>query len=173
MSNEIEKQDTAELWRQIQEFLESTETCHICQGVLSLDDVGPTHCENCSWDCDEHDGPECPTVQSQHQQAKRSIAALKERMEQAERISGELLRALEENESLARKLEQAEQDSQRLREALLNTRSALLVAKLVAPARRIIWSNVIADIDAAMRKAKAQKDVEPERDGELWEKEPE
>lgn len=50
--------------------------------------------------------------------------------------------------------EEAEQESRRLRDALSNTRSALLVAKLGAPARRIIWSSVIADIDAAMRKAK-------------------
>ena len=43
-------------------LLDAMETCHICQGVLSLDDIGPTHCENCSGDCDDHEAPECKPI---------------------------------------------------------------------------------------------------------------
>lgn len=57
-------------------LLDALETCHICKGTLSLDDTEATHCENCSWDCDEHDEPECVPLYVLHQNARQAVAAL-------------------------------------------------------------------------------------------------
>ena len=35
------------------------ETCHVCSGEVCLDAMEPTHCEDCSGDCDNHAGTDC------------------------------------------------------------------------------------------------------------------
>ncbi len=44
---------------------EAMATCHICQGVLLVED-GVAHCEDCSYDCDEHAEPACPSIDALH-----------------------------------------------------------------------------------------------------------
>jgi len=60
----------------ISALLDAMETCHVCQGTLSLDDVEPTHCENCSWDCDEHPEPGCIPLYVLHLNAKLAVRDL-------------------------------------------------------------------------------------------------
>ena len=54
-------------------LLDAMETCHICHGQISLADEPPTHCEDCSWDCDEHDEPDCESVFWLHHKAKMAV----------------------------------------------------------------------------------------------------
>ena len=58
-------------------LLVAMETCHVCHGTLSLDDVEPTHCEDCSWDCDEHPEPNCTPLYVLHLKAKRAVRRLR------------------------------------------------------------------------------------------------
>lgn len=53
-------------------------TCHICGGTLHLEDAGPTHCEDCSNDCEEHDNEPC-SLATIH----RAAAALISRLEKS------------------------------------------------------------------------------------------
>jgi hypothetical protein len=55
----------------------TAETCHICQGTLLVEE-GPAHCEDCSWDCDEHEQPDCLGLDVLHEQLKRMIAKARE-----------------------------------------------------------------------------------------------
>lgn len=66
----------AEALAKITALLDAIETCHICGGTLALDDVEPTHCENCSSDCDYHDAPDCVLLSHLHQEARRALVAL-------------------------------------------------------------------------------------------------
>ena len=58
----------------VSELLDAMETCHICKGAIVLQDY-PTHCETCSYDCEEHDGPACVTVDVLHARIRKAIAA--------------------------------------------------------------------------------------------------
>lgn len=60
----------------IEALLDAMETCHVCQGALALDDVEPTHCENCSSCCDEHDAPECTQMFQLHREARLAVRVL-------------------------------------------------------------------------------------------------
>jgi hypothetical protein len=42
--------------------------------------AAPTHCEDCSWDCDEHDEPDCESIFWLHHKAKMAVKTLCERM---------------------------------------------------------------------------------------------
>lgn len=67
---------TSEALTHITALLDALETCHICCGTLALDDVGPTHCENCSSDCDEHEAPACAPLSQLHSEARRAVRLL-------------------------------------------------------------------------------------------------
>ena len=62
----------------IERLLDSLDTCHQCKGILTVDDT-PTYCEEggCSWDCDEHDGPECTPRSELQRRARVSVRELK------------------------------------------------------------------------------------------------
>lgn len=36
-------------------------TCHICGNSILIED-GPTHCEDCGYDCEEHASPDCEPI---------------------------------------------------------------------------------------------------------------
>ena len=38
------------------------DTCHVCAGEVCLDTTEPTHCEDCSADCECHEGDECVPI---------------------------------------------------------------------------------------------------------------
>lgn len=57
----------------IRKLLHTMETCHICKGAMILQEH-PVHCEDCSGDCENHDEPECSTIQGLHFAAKKSLA---------------------------------------------------------------------------------------------------
>ena len=59
-------------------LLNAMETCHICQGTLSLDDIEPAHCEDCSGDCDSHDEPDCTPIYVLHRDLRAAIDAARE-----------------------------------------------------------------------------------------------
>jgi hypothetical protein len=56
-------------------LLSAMETCHICQGLIVLDE-NPTHCEDCSWDCDDHIDPDCVPMAVLHANLKAAIKKL-------------------------------------------------------------------------------------------------
>lgn len=56
------------------ELLSAMETCHICKGSIIIQDF-PTHCEDCSGDCDDHDEPPCIPVDVAFNQVRRALAA--------------------------------------------------------------------------------------------------
>ena len=56
-------------------LVDAMETCHICSGTLLVDD-GPAHCENCSGDCDDHDLPNCRSIEYLHSKLKRALKGI-------------------------------------------------------------------------------------------------
>jgi len=46
-------------------LIAAMDTCHICGGVLIVEE-GPSHCENCSYDCEGHEGEECTPIYEYH-----------------------------------------------------------------------------------------------------------
>ena len=61
-------------------LLDTLETCHVCHGSLHLEDVEPTHCEDCSVDCEDHKGPPCEPLYATLLRAQRALYAIKERL---------------------------------------------------------------------------------------------
>lgn len=55
-------------------LLDTMETCHICKGSIILDE-NATHCENCSYDCDDHEEPRCVPIYVLHQNLRKLLAA--------------------------------------------------------------------------------------------------
>lgn len=53
-------------------LVDAMETCHICKGAILVTEE-PVHCEDCSYDCDDHDGPECATLESLHRNLKTAL----------------------------------------------------------------------------------------------------
>ena len=53
-------------------LVDAMETCHICLGTILVDE-DPVHCEDCSFDCDEHQLPACRSIQDLHAELKRQI----------------------------------------------------------------------------------------------------
>lgn len=53
-------------------LIAAMETCHDC-GAEILVDSGPTHCEDCSYDCDAHEEPDCVPLYDLHLNAKLAI----------------------------------------------------------------------------------------------------
>lgn len=50
------------------------ETCHICQAELIVEE-GPSYCgeSGCSYDCEDHEGPECQLISTLHENLKRLL----------------------------------------------------------------------------------------------------
>lgn len=67
-------QRAAEMEEAATELLDAMETCHVCKGQLVLEE-SPIHCEDCSFDCEEHDEPECTPIYVLHQKLRKAIAA--------------------------------------------------------------------------------------------------
>jgi hypothetical protein len=63
----------AEARKGLAELLSALETCHICKGLLIVED-GPMHCEDCSSDCEDHEEPVCESLYVIHQRLKQLIA---------------------------------------------------------------------------------------------------
>lgn len=55
-----------------QALVNAMETCHICTSGVIVDD-SPIHCEDCSYDCEEHGPPSCVTLDIIHARLKRLI----------------------------------------------------------------------------------------------------
>jgi len=62
----------------IQKLLDALETCHVCKGKLHLEDVEPTHCEDCSWDCEDHAEPACEPLYVLVRKARRALKGIEE-----------------------------------------------------------------------------------------------
>lgn len=56
-------------------LLDVMETCHVCQGALLLQDF-PVHCEDCSADCEDHEGEECVPIFQLHRKVREALSAL-------------------------------------------------------------------------------------------------
>ena len=56
-----------------QALVDAMETCHECKGTVLVEEQ-PVHCEDCSYDCDSHEGAECPTIYSLHLALKQALA---------------------------------------------------------------------------------------------------
>ena len=57
------------LRRAAEELVTAMETCHECKGLLVLQEE-PAHCEDCSYDCESHDSPECTPIYVLHARLK-------------------------------------------------------------------------------------------------------
>ena len=55
-----------------QALVDAMETCHICHGTVLVDN-DPVHCEDCSYDCDNHDEPPCKTLYDLHRELKIAL----------------------------------------------------------------------------------------------------
>ena len=55
-------EDTADLTSASVALVDALETCHVCAGEVCIDTTEPTHCEDCSADCERHKGDECVPV---------------------------------------------------------------------------------------------------------------
>ena len=55
------------------ELLDAMETCHVCNSTMSMDDIEPTHCEDCASDCDDHELPSCTPVYVLHGNLRRDL----------------------------------------------------------------------------------------------------
>lgn len=62
-----------EAMKPVEAFLDAFDHCHVCQGQLALDDLGPVHCEDCSGDCDDHDEPNCIPIYILHGNARAAL----------------------------------------------------------------------------------------------------
>lgn len=52
-----------------QDLVSAMETCHICKGLLVLQEEA-NHCEDCSYDCEAHEGEECTPIYELHRRLK-------------------------------------------------------------------------------------------------------
>jgi hypothetical protein len=59
------------------ELAAAMKTCHICKGVVLIEE-GPIHCENCTYDCEEHEPPDCVTLGVLHAKVCAALAPLLE-----------------------------------------------------------------------------------------------
>ena len=57
-----------------QELLDAMEICHICKGTVAVEE-SPVHCEDCSYDCDSHEEPDCTSIYDLHRYAKAALIA--------------------------------------------------------------------------------------------------
>lgn len=57
-------------------YLDALEYCHQCGGQLAMDDIDPSHCENCSGDCNSHDEPNCAPIYVLHDRCRKALAQL-------------------------------------------------------------------------------------------------
>lgn len=55
-------------------LISAFETCHICTATILVAE-GPIHCENCSYDCEDHEDPDCVGLEVLHANAKRLVSA--------------------------------------------------------------------------------------------------
>jgi hypothetical protein len=90
---------TDERFDAVENLLSTMETCHICKDMLCLAEDAP-HCENCSWDCDEHDEPNCTPLQTLHSQARSSLVTLRREHEERRKLLEEAARAMEPIQAL-------------------------------------------------------------------------
>lgn len=58
-----------------QDYLDALDTCHVCGGKLHLEDREPTHCEDCSAHCEDHEEPECDSIFVQHNRVRNALRA--------------------------------------------------------------------------------------------------
>lgn len=93
MSNQPDMSPEERAGSKIRDLLTFMETCHICQGTLCLDD-GPVHCENCSSDCDEHDQPDCLSMERFHIDASIELTQIQDALDAKDREIARLRDAL-------------------------------------------------------------------------------
>lgn len=77
----------------IGKLLDAMETCHVCSGTLFLEET-PVHCENCSYDCEDHEEPACTPLQTLHSGARKELAAIESERTQARADVAELVESL-------------------------------------------------------------------------------
>ena len=53
-------------------LVEAMENCHVCKGQVVVEE-GPIHCEDCSFDCEEHDEPACKPIYVLHAALKLAL----------------------------------------------------------------------------------------------------
>lgn len=72
-----QRQRLVDALKAAQSLADAMETCHQCKGTVLVEEQ-PVHCEDCSWECESHEGSECPTIYGLHLDLKRKLAVLKE-----------------------------------------------------------------------------------------------
>lgn len=54
-------------------MVDAMEVCHVCGGLLALDDIESPHCEDCSGDCGDHAPPNCTPIFVLHRQLMKMV----------------------------------------------------------------------------------------------------
>jgi hypothetical protein len=65
-----------EALQSIEAFLDAFDHCHDCGEQLVPDEIMPTHCEGCCYDCDDHDEPACTPMYVLHGEARTALKEL-------------------------------------------------------------------------------------------------
>lgn len=65
----------AELATTSSALVDALNTCHVCAGEVCLDTTDPTHCCDCSADCEWHEGDECVPIYVFVDKTKTAIRA--------------------------------------------------------------------------------------------------
>ena len=73
------KQALAELATTSSALVSALNTCHVCAGEVCLDTTEPTHCEDCSADCECHEEDECVPIYVLVDKVSAAIRAAKEK----------------------------------------------------------------------------------------------
>jgi hypothetical protein len=69
---EVAEQRVRELEAAARALVDAMVTCHECKSTILIDD-GPTHCEDCSYDCECHEEPACTGIDILHQNLVRVL----------------------------------------------------------------------------------------------------
>ena len=65
--------EVEQLRRSATSLVDAMETCRICKGTVLVEESA-VHCEDCSDDCDYHEGPECVWIYDLHRDLKAALA---------------------------------------------------------------------------------------------------
>lgn len=57
------------------DLLDALEYCHICGEELRTDHMTVTYCDGCSYDCEDHEGPECTPIYVLMQKCRKALDA--------------------------------------------------------------------------------------------------
>ena len=138
----------AELATTSSALVSALNTCHVCAGEVCLDTTEPTHCEDCSADCECHEEDECVPIYVLVDKVSAAIRAAREKEQMSVQLQAcqaekaklraenalKLACVIDERDALQTKLEGLTVDEDWTKDdhvAMVNDANAVLQARLV------------------------------------------